>query len=239
MMINIDNYLKFRLSEVSMVLTSTSYNRSKKGYSKLVNSTSVIFCPKLYVPGQMEVRVVDDNDVLLNGYVVKPDNLVYIDYLNVILNTAVSWAVMTEGQLEKKTNITLKRLNNVLVRIIPYYEQKEVANLYYILMEIKKQKLSGSNNSNLDFWYNKFFEVQNAIALELLIPQVFKEFEITLLDPWLRLIKKSTNEHSDLGWNKLYELIGKELLSPQNEVAGNLNKLRVVMQYVIDKAKQS
>lgn len=234
-MIDIAQYPQYRLADVSKVFTSAGFLRVWRSGADHEKDATFILCPGTYVPGQMEVSVVEASG-FLNGYAVMPDKSVNIIYLTSILNTAVSWAVMTDGQLEKRTPIALKRLSNVLVRVLPAREQSGVAYLHYLLMELRRQKREGNNNPYLDYWLAKYGDIRNAIALELALPQVFKEYEIAVLEPWLAQIGKCSAEHPGLGWDAIHEWLGKEILSPQNEVTGNLNKLRVVMREVIAKS---
>lgn len=237
-MLDIEQYPQCRLADVSNLYTSAGFLRVHSSDGDRGQTSTFILCPGSYVPGQMEVSIVEANG-FVNGYAVMPEKGLNIVYLTSILNTAVSWAIMTDGQLEKRTPITLKRLGNVLVRLLPAREQTAVAYLQYLLMEIRRQKDVGSDNPYLNFWEAKYEETRNAIALELVMPQVFKEYEISLLEPWLRQIGKCSAEHPDIGWDEMHEWLGKELLSPQNEVTGNLNKLRVVMREVVEKTVQN
>lgn len=237
MMIDIAKYPQYRLADVSKVFTSAGFLRVWRSDANHEKDATFILCPGTYVPGQMEVSVVEANG-FVNGYAVMPEAGVNIIYIASILNTAVSWAVMTDGQLEKRTPIALKRLSNVLVRVLPAREQTGVAYLHYLQMELRRQRSEGSDNPYLDYWLAKYADVRNAIALELTLPQVFKEYEIAVLEPWLAQIGKCSAEHPGLGWDAIHEWLGKEILSPQNEVTGNLNKLRVVMRDVIAKASQ-
>lgn len=236
-MIDIAKYPQYRLADVSKVFTSAGFLRVWRSDANHEKDATFILCPGTYVPGQMEVSVVEANG-FVNGYAVMPEAGVNIIYIASILNTAVSWAVMTDGQLEKRTPIALKRLSNVLVRVLPAREQTGVAYLHYLQMELRRQRSEGSDNPYLDYWLAKYADVRNAIALELTLPQVFKEYEIAVLEPWLAQIGKCSAEHPGLGWDAIHEWLGKEILSPQNEVTGNLNKLRVVMRDVIAKASQ-
>lgn len=237
-MLDIEQYPQCRLADVSKVFTSAGFLRVHRFGADHEQTVTFILCPGSYVPGQMEVSIVESNG-FMRGYAVLPEKGLNIVYLTSILNTAVSWAIMTDGQLEKRAPITLKRLGNVLVRLLPAREQTAVAYLQYLLMEVRRQKDAGSDNPYLNFWEAKYEETRNAIALELVMPQVFKEYEIFLLESWLRQIGKCSAEHPDIGWDKMHEWLGKELLSPQNEVTGNLNKLRVVMREVVEKTIQN
>lgn len=237
-MLDIEQYPQCRLADVSKVFTSAGFLRVHQSDGDRGQTSIFILCPGTYVPGQMEVSIVEANG-FMKGYAVMPEKGLNIVYLTSILNTAVSWAILTDGQLEKRAPITLKRLGNVLVRLLPAREQTAVAYLQYLLMEIRRQKNVDRDNPYLNFWEAKYEETRNAIALELVMPQVFKEYEISLLESWLRQIGKCSAEHPDIGWDEMHEWLGKELLSPQNEVTGNLNKLRVVMREVVEKTVQN
>lgn len=234
MVVDINKYPLRTLSDVSKIFTSAGFLREfSEGIDRDVMHTFIL-CPDTYIPEEMKVDLVEANGIE-KGYAVFPENGVNIVYLMSILNSAVSWAVMTDGKLEERSKILLKNLKNVLVRVLPAREQQSVAYLQYLLMEMKRQKKEGSNNSYLDYWTAKYHEAMNAIALELVMPQVYGEYEIDVLGSWMRLIGKCSAENPGTDWMQLHEIIGKELLAPQNEVTGNLNKLRVVMREVIER----
>ncbi len=237
-MLDINQYPIHKLADVSKLFTSAGFSRMRRSSADHEQTVTFILCPSTYVLGQMDVCVVEANG-FMKGYAVLPEKGLNIIYLACILNSAVSWAIMTDGQLEKRTPITLKRLGSVLLRLLPAREQSAIAYLQYLLMEIRRQKDAGSDNPYLNFWETKYAEIRNAIALELIIPQVFNDYEIALLEPWLRQIGKCSAEHSEIGWDEMHEWVGKELLAPQNEVIGNINKLRVVMNEIIEKTAQN
>jgi len=234
MVVDIDKYPLRTLADVSKIFTSTGFlHVFREGiYSDAMHT--FILCPDIYVPEKMTANLVEANG-FEKGFAVFPDSGVNIVYLTCILNSAVSWAVMTNGKLEERARILLKNLKNVLVRELPAREQQSVAYLQYLLMEMKRQKNEGSNNLYIDYWTAKYHEAMNAIALELVMPQVYEEYEIDVLGSWLRLIGKYSAENPGTDWMQLHEIIGKELLAPQNEVTGNLNKLRVVIREVIER----
>lgn len=232
--VDIDKYPLRTLADVSKIYTSASFLRVfREGMDRNVMHTFIL-CPDIFDPEKMTADLVEANG-FEKGYAVFPESGVNIVYLTSILNSAVSWAVMTDGKLEERTKILLKNMKNVLVRVLPAREQQSVAYLQYLLIEMKRQKKEGNNNPYLDYWASKYHEAMNAIALELVMPQVYGEYEIDVLGSWLRLIGKCSAENPDTDWMHLHKIIGKELLAPQNEVTGNLNKLRVVMRDVIER----
>ena len=234
MIVDINKYPLKTLTDVSKIFTSTGFLRVfREGLDRNIMHTFIL-CPDTYVPEKMTANLVEAN-VFEKGFAVFPDNGVNIVYLTCILNSAVSWAVMTDGKLEGRTKILLKNMKKVLVRMLPTRDQQSVAYLQYLLMEMKRQKKEGSDNPYLDYWAGKYHEAMNAIALELVVPQVYGEYEIDVLGPWLRLIGKCSSDNPGTDWMQLHEIIGKELLTPQNEVMGNLNKLHVVMREVLER----
>lgn len=234
MVVDIDKYPLRTLTDVSKIFTAAGLLRAFREELDRDIMHTFILCPDIYVPEKMTADLVEAN-CIEKGYAVIPERGVNIVYLTSILNSAVSWAVMTDGKLDERTKILLKNLKNVLVRVLPAREQQSVAYLHYLIMELKRQKNAGSKNPYMDYWISKYHEAMNAIAFELVMPQVYGEYEIDVLGAWLRLIGKCSAENPDTDWMHLHEVIGKELLAPQNEVTGNLNKLRVVMRDVIER----
>lgn len=236
MIIDIEQYSLETLAHVSKVYSSAGFYRVFGVDADHEDMHTFIRCPDTYVPDKMEVDLVEAN-AFAKSYAIFPNNNLNIVYLASILNAAVSWAVMTDGKLEKRTPITMTRLGNVLIRLIPEAEQKAVAYLHYLLQTLREQKKSGSTDSYLDYWMSVYVELQNSIALELVMPQVFKEYEIEMLNPWCALIGKCAIENPDISLQNLHVALGKELLTPQNIVIGNMKKLRVVMRTVINQVK--
>jgi len=232
--VEIKKYPLKALSEVSKILTLTGYLRQYGEGMERDTIHTFILCPDIYTPEKMTVDLVEAN-CFEKGYAVMPESQVNIVYLTSILNSAVSWAVMTDGKLEERAKILLKNLKNVLVRVLPAHEQQSVAYLQYLIFEMKRQKNEGGNKPYIDYWSSKYHEAMNAIALELVMPQVYGEYEIDVLGSWLRLIRKCSAENLGTDWNHLHEIIGNEMLAPQNEVTGNLNKLRVVIHDIIER----
>ena len=235
MNIDIERYIQVTLKDISKIYSSTGFLRMlrEKGFPSTLHT--LIHCPEAYVPGKMEVDLVE-TDGFLKGFVVIPKDGLNIVYLTGILNTAVSWAIMTDGKLEERTSITMKRLGNVLIRILPAQEQRAIAYLYYLLVDIAKLKKEGSSNIHLDYWKSVYGDLLNGIALELTIPKVFKDYEIELLSSWCSLIGKCAAEYPEFRTENWQDYLGKELLAPQNLVTGNINKLRVVMYKVTKQA---
>ena len=89
-------------------------------------------------------------------------------------------------------------------------------------------------NNYLDYWASVYSELQNAITLELMLPNVFKEYEIELYTSWCKLIEKFYAQNTESDLEHLQKFLSEELLTPQNIVTGNMKKLRVVMKSVID-----
>lgn len=237
MLLDIEKYPQKLLADVSEIYTSAGFLRYQREGGTLDQMRTLLLCPDTYVPEKMEVDLVEANGIM-KGYAILPRIGVNIVYLASILNSAVSWAVMTSGKLEKRTPITLKRLSTVLIRVLPSHEQQAVAYLHFLIMDIRKQKREGSTNPYLNYWESVYTELQNAIGLELALPQVFKEYEIEMLTSWAALIGKCSIEHPDFELTSWQDVIGNELLSPQNIVTGNLNKLRVVMREVVNKVQE-
>lgn len=234
MVTDIEQYSLETLSHVSKIYTVAGFSRTFLEDANHDEMHTFIRCPDTYVPGKMGVDMIKAN-ALDSNYAIFPNDDVNIVYLTSILNAAVSWAVMTDGKLEKRGPITMKRLGNVLVRVLPQVEQKAVAYLHYLLMTLRKEKEEGNKDSFLDYWMSVYEEIQNSIALELVMAQVFKEYEIEMLNPWCTLIGKCAVEKPGITLQNLHRALGEELLAPQNIVTGNINKLRVVMRNVIDK----
>lgn len=229
---NIERYKQVRLADVSKIFTSTSYLKVFRvsGYNEL---RTFIYCPDQYVPGKMEVDIVKA-DGFVNGFAIIPDNGVNIVYLTSLLNTYVSWAIMTDNKLEKRTSITLKRLGAIPIRVIPVLGQNAIAYLHNLLLYISAQKKQQNADNYLDYWASVYSELQNAITLELMLPNVFKEYEIELYTSWCKLIEKFYAQNTESDLEHLQKFLSEELLTPQNIVTGNMKKLRVVMKSVID-----
>lgn len=234
---DIEQYSLETLAHVSKIYSAAGFYRMFGEGADHDDMHTFVRCPDTYVPGQMEVDLVEAN-AFAKSYAIFPNEGVNIVYLASILNAAVSWAVMTDGKLEKRTPITITRLGNVLIRLIPEAEQNAVAYLHYLLQTLREQKKLGSTDSYLDYWMSVYVEIQNAIAFELVMPQVFKEYEIEMLSPWCALIGKCTIENPDISLQDLHIALGKELLTPQNIVIGNMKKLRVVMRDVVNQVKE-
>ena len=237
MVTDIEQYSLETLAHVSKIYTAAGFNRTFLVDANHNDMHTFIRCPDTYVPGKMGVDLIEANTFVRN-YAIFPNDDVNIVYLTSILNAAVSWVVMTNGRLEKRGPITMRRLGNVLVRVLPQAEQKAVAYLHYLLMTLRKEKEEGSKDSYLDYWMSVYEEIQNSIALELVMAQVFKEYEIEMLNPWCALIGKCSVENPGITLQNLHSALGKELLIPQNIVIGNMKKLRVVMRTVINQVKE-
>lgn len=240
MLIDIEKYPQKLLADVSHIYTSAGFLRIQYQEGTPDKMRTFLLCPDTYHPEKMAVEAVEANG-FSRGFAVMPiaGAGVNIIYLASILNTAVSWAVMTGGKLNKRASITAKRLATVLIRVLPSNEQKAVAYLQYLQMNIRKQKREGSIKPYLNYWESVYSELQNAVALEMALPKVFKEYEIEVLASWCALIGKCSAEHHDMDLIALQEVLGKELLAPQNNVTGNLNKLRVVMREVTQQVEET
>jgi len=238
MQIDIEKYPQKLLVDVSHIYTSAGFLRVQYQEGTPDKMRTFLLCPDTYHPETMAVEAVEANG-FPRGFAVMPTAEINIIYLASILNTAVSWIVMTGGKLNKRASITAKRLAKVLIRVLPSNEQKAVAYLHYLQMNIRKQKRESSFNPYLNYWESVYSELQNAVALELALPKVFKEYEIEVLASWCALIGKCSAEHPDMDLIALQEVLGKELLAPQNNVTGNLNKLRVVMREVNQQVEET
>ena len=236
MITDLNKYSLESLANVSKIYSGASFLRMFREKADHSVMHTFIRCPDIYVPGKMEVDLVEAN-AFVRSYAIFPNDDVNIVYLTSILNAAVSWAVMTDGKLEKRSPITMKRLGNVLVRVLPQAEQKAVAYLHYLLMTLRKEKEKGSKDPYLGYWMSVYEEIQNSVALELVMTQVFKEYEIEMLNPWCALIGKCAIENPGITLQNLHRALGEELLAPQNIVIGNIKKLRVVMRTVIKQVK--
>lgn len=237
MQIDIEQYAQVLLSDVGKVYSPTGFLRLQSDGGDIEKIQTLLLCPDIYIPGQMAVDIVEANG-FQKGFAVIPQIGMNIVYLASILNTAVSWAVMTDGKLERRTTITMKRLGNVLIRVLPAREQQAVAYLHSLLLDIGKQKKEGNDNSNLDYWSSVYDQLREAIALELVLPKIFKEYEIEMLGSWCSLIEKCATEYPEFEWTQWQDYLGNELLAPQNVVTGNMNKLRVVMKNVVEQVKE-
>ena len=237
MQIDIEKYAQVLLSDIGKIYTPTGFLRFQSEGGDLEKMQTFLLCPDTYVPGQMEVDLVEANG-FHNGFAVMPQVGINFIYMASILNTAISWAVMTDGKLEKRSPITMKRLGNVPIRLLPAREQQAVAYLHYLILDIGKQKKEENNNPYLGYWASVYDQLREAIALELVLPKVFKEYEIEMLDSWCTLIGKCAAEYSEFELTQWQDYLGKELLAPQNMVTGNMNKLRVVMKTVLEQAKE-
>ena len=233
-MIDIEKYSLVKLPEVSKILSSAGFIRKYGQGANHSQKAIFIYAPEVYDPTKIEFMI-QNNDVLLKGFAIFPDiKRVNIFYLTCILNAYVSWSFITEGNMEKKATITIKKLSNIVVRVLPDYLQNAVAYLYYLMLDLKIKKEERSDNPYLDYWMSVYREIQNAIALGLVMPQMYREYEIDMLGSWYDLIGRCTIEHPDISFDQLKEELEKELLTPQNEVVGNMNKLRVVMRTIIE-----
>lgn len=231
-MIDIEKYTLAKLPDVSKILSSVGFIRVYRNGADHSQKAVFIHAPENYEPEKM-VFMIKEADGFVKGFSILPDTQrVNIVYLASILNTYVSWAFITDGKVEKKTTVTIKKLSNVAVRVLPDHLQKAVAYLHFLLMDIKEQKEDGSSNPYLDYWMSVYKEVQNAIALELVLPQMFKDFEIDMLGSWCGLIGKCSKDNPGISLEQLKDALGNELLAPQNVVVGNMKKLRVVMRKI-------
>lgn len=233
--IDIEQYSLVKLSDVSSILSSAGFIRVFRKGADHSQKILFIHCPELYDPEKMEF-VMKEADGFVKGYAILPKTQdINIVYLTSILNSFVSWAFLADGDMEKRTSITLKKLRNISVRLLPDEIQRAVGYLYYILKDIRKQKEAGDTNPYLDYWISVYLEAQNAIALELVMPQFFKEYEITMLETWCALIGKCSSENPGIDLERMKEVLGQELLAPQNQMTGNIKKLRVVMHAITQK----
>ena len=231
-MINIDQYPLVKLPDVSTILSSAGFLREYRTDEEHSQMVVFIYAPDSYDPDKMEF-ILEEADGFVKGFAIIPvDKKVNIVYLVSILNAYVSWAFITDGKVDNKTTVTIKKLSNISVRVLPDYLQKAVAYLHYLIMDVKSQKDRGSDNPYLDYWTSVYKEVLNAISLELVMPQMFREYEIDMLGSWCGLIGKCSKEKPGVTLDQLEKEIVKELLTPQNAVVGNMKKLRVVMRKI-------
>lgn len=233
-MIDIEQYPLVKLTDVSKILSSVGFIRVYRKSADHSEKVVFIHCPEVYDPAKMEF-VIEEVDGFVKGFAILPNSMkVNNEYLTSILNSYVSWAFITDGRIEDKTTVTIRKLSNIAVRVLPEHLQKAVAYLHYLIIDTKSQKESGSNNPYLDYWISVYKEVLNAIALELIMPQMYKDYEIDMLGSWCRLIGKCFKDDQGVTLDQLEEELGKELLTPQNAVVGNTKKLRVVMRKIAE-----
>lgn len=233
-MIDIEQYSLVKLPEVSKILSSAGFIRVYRKGADHSQMAVFIKAPETYEPEKMEFTIVEA-DGFAKGFSILPDmQKVNIVYLTSILNSYVSWAFITDGNVEKKTTVTIKKLSSIAVRLLPDHLQKAVAYLHYLIEDTKKQKSAGSDNPYLDYWMSVYKEVLNAVALELVMPQMYMEYEIDMLGSWCGLIGKCSKENPEISLEELKDTLGKELLAPQNVVVGNMKKLRVVMRTIAE-----
>ena len=233
-MIDIEQYPLAKLPAVSKILSSAGFIRAYRKEADQGQMVVFIYAPESYDPEKMEF-VIEEADGFMKGFAILPDtHKMNIVYLTSILNAYVSWAFITDGKVEDKTSVTIKKLSNIAVRVLPEHLQKAVAYLHFLIMDTKSQKESGSDNPYLDYWISVYKEVLNAIALELVMPQMYKEYEIDMLGSWCGLIGKCSKDNPGITLDQLKEELGKELLTPQNAVVGNTKKLRVVMRTIAE-----
>lgn len=233
-MIDIEQYPLVKLPEVSKILSSVGFIRAYRKSADHSHMVTFIYAPESYDPEKMEF-VMEEADGFVKGFAILPDSQqVNIVYLTSILNAYVSWAFITDGKVENKTSVTIKKLSNIAIRLLPSHLQKAVAYLHFLIMDLRKQKNEGSNNPYLDYWMSVYKETLNAIALELVMPQMYNVYEIDMLGSWCALIGKCSKENPGITLDKLEEALGKELLTPQNSVVGNMKKLRVVIRTITE-----
>lgn len=235
MTFDIDKYPLEKLDKVSKILTSVGFLREIKAETETKEKTFIL-SPSAYMPGNTEFSMVYANG-FQKGYAVFPKECVNIVYLTSVLNTTVSWAWITNGNLNQKTTITKKNLSQITIRILPAKIQKAIAYLYYLQRCVEGQKLD-ENNQYKKFWMSLYDEILNSISLELMVPEIFKEYQIEILSAWLSLIGKCSVENRSVELINLQNFINKELIVPQNIIMGNLSKLRVVMQNIVEKLNE-
>lgn len=233
-MIDIEQYSLVKLPDVSKILSSVGFIRVYRKGAEHSQKAVFIHAPETYDPEKMEFAI-EEADGFVKGFAILPDSQkVNIVYLTSILNSYVSWAFITDGKVENKTTLTIKKLNNIAIRVLPDHLQKAVAYLHYLIMDLKNQKENGNINPYLDYWISVYKETLNAIALELIMPQMYREYEIDMLGSWCGLIGKCSKENPEIKFEQLEDVLGKELLTPQNVVMGNMKKLRVVMRTIAE-----
>lgn len=233
-MIDIEQYPLVKLPDVSKILSSIVFFREYRNSAAHGKKLDYIHSPEIYDPMKMEFKI-DDTETLLKGFAILPDTQkVDIFYLTSILNAYISWAFITDGKVDKKTSVTIKKLSNVSVRLLSAQLQEVVDYLYYLLIDVKNQKKDKSDNLYRDYWISVYKEALNAIAFELIMPQIFREYDIYMLDSWSNLLRKCFEENPEINLEQLKDFLGKELLTPQNLVVGNMKKLRVVMQTITE-----
>lgn len=227
---HIEQYSLKRLAEVSSIYSPTGFTRLLR---EDIGNKTIICCPDTYIPGKMSVEPADVNNIIKKYAIVSTD-VIEEYYLLGILNTAVSWIIMTGGKLETRSSITISRLGNVKVRILPQTEQISIAYLFLLIRSLKKQTKQERQDTYLDFWISTYDELLNSISLELLLPQVFKQHEIELLTPWVILFSQYLTEYKNSSLAEMHLFLKKKLIEPQNSVINNMKKLRVVMRSVTE-----
>ena len=238
MTIDIEKYSLAKLLDVSLILSPTGYVRFFTEDVMYGRKKTFINCPDSYSPSKMEFSVVEA-DGFEKGFAIVPNSdKMNIMYLACVLNSYISWALMTEGKVEEKTSVTLKKLSNISVRILPSIIQKQVACLYLLILDIRQQKAGGIDYPILDYWQNVYKEALNAISFELVIPQLFKEYEISILESWCSIIDQCSNGKTEINLEELKTILGEELLKPQNQLIGNMRKLRIVLNTLTERAKE-
>lgn len=232
MELNLSKYTIKELGHVADIFSSATFkSRLEKGEFSYHEMT-YIYVPKFYVPKKMEVEVMK-NPPRKDGYVVIAKNDIEDNiYLSCILNSHVAWLYLTNGNLDSKTTISKKKLESIPVRLISKELQAGVVFLYYIIGNIMMLKEKGEKNQMLDFREDMYRELLDGIVLELTMPDLFEEFKIDLFFSWCALIGKCSVEPPGITYDDMQEIIGKEMMDPQNFVTHNMKKLRVVVQKI-------
>lgn len=147
-------------------------------------------------------------------------------YLAFYLNSAWGKASILPSKdiktLTGTTNIHL--LNNA--SIIRNTEIEPYCILVEQIIEFLKIYLIkyGENADNHTDTIKRFFEnLRNAIVMELILPKVFQQHEISIIYPWILEVNSVKDKENK---DDLISQIFESLINPGNQLMENLNKMR-------------
>ncbi len=163
-----------------------------------------------------------------DGFVIIPKDNFNLMYIVAILNSFSGSLHLSEQNLKKRKAVTMKTLGALPIRIVSSIEQNSIAYLYYLVLCVTDMVRNDGEDRNLQFRKEFYQEVLDDITLELLMPDVFEEKNISILSEWIEVIGTCCNEDKNVTMEQLQDDIGNYILQPGNKLTNSVKLFRFI-----------
>ena len=223
--------------EVSEMATVMSYSKYSTSYNEQ-NRTSNNF--KLFINRNVSLdapsSVISENDYK-SSYVIIPKSVKDAHYISLFLNSTVGKSILSstkDGQIIKGTT------NISILKSFPIFYAEEfltecsvlenmLNSLYVGPVPVVKDPVS---KKYVDAIHSFLKQVRDAIVLELIIPSLFRDYNVSVLIPWKEEVEKMSPNGS-ASEDALLDFFDS-IINQDNKLVESMNKMRILTKNFID-----